>query len=321
MVQRPPIIMITAHGDIQMAVDAMKNGAHDFVQKPVQFASLEKSIQRAEELVAMRRQLALIQSAQQQKVDFIIGSSPEMQKVVETALRAAARCVPVLITGENGTGKEVLAKFIHQNGPRASKMMVSINCAAIQSTMLESEMFGYEPGAFTNATKRKNGLMEVADEGILFLDEIASMPLDIQPKVLRAVEDKRIRRLGGTAEVPIDIQIVAASNRNLPQMIEKGEFRSDLYYRLKVIDLHLPPLRERKDSIPELVGLFIRKINMERGYNIKDATPRAIQALMAYDYPGNIRELQHAIEHAMLMCDDIAIDIQHLPNDITRPRG
>jgi DNA-binding NtrC family response regulator len=295
----------------------MKNGAHDFVQKPVQFASLEKSIQRAEELVAMRRQLALIQSAQQQKVDFIIGSSPEMQKVVETALRAAARCVPVLITGENGTGKEVLAKFIHQNGPRASKMMVSINCAAIQSTMLESEMFGYEPGAFTNATKRKNGLMDLADEGILFLDEIASMPLDIQPKVLRAVEDKRIRRLGGTAEVPIDIQIVAASNRNLPQMIATSQFRQDLYYRLKVVDLHLPPLRERKEDIPELVGFFVHSFNQKKGHNVENVTPRAMEALKAYDWPGNIRELSHAIERAFLFCDGQTIDLPDLPAEIS----
>src|SRR4030042_3158353 len=184
-----------------------------------------------------------------------------MQLVLPPAPRARAACVSFLITGENGTGKEVLANAIHQMGPRANKPFIAINCAAIQSTVLESELFGYEAGAFTSAEKRKLGLMEVADQGILFLDEISSMPVDMQAKLLRAIEEQKFRRVGGTAEGRVDVQIIAASNRDLIAAMEKGEFRHDLYYRLKVVDLHLPTIKERKDDIPELWGIFIRQNN------------------------------------------------------------
>ncbi|HEX2979391.1 MAG TPA: sigma-54 dependent transcriptional regulator [Anaerolineaceae bacterium] len=315
---RPPIILITAYGDIDMAVDAMKNGAHDFLQKPIQLTQLEQSIQRACEVVAMRRELAHLRSAQQQKTNFIVGSSPAMQSVINQAQRAAVASVSVLITGETGTGKEVLAQFIHRSGPRASKPFIAINCAAIQSTVLESELFGYEAGAFTGAEKRKNGLMEVADGGILFLDEISSMPLDIQAKLLRAIEERAFRRVGGTNLIKVDVQILAASNRKLDVMIQEGKFREDLYYRLKVVDLHLPSLRDRKADIPELVGFFMRHHNARLGLNIADISPRAMEALTAYDWPGNIRELTHAIERAMLFCDDPVIDLPHLPTDVIK---
>jgi transcriptional regulator with PAS, ATPase and Fis domain len=193
---------------------------------------------------------------------------------------------------------------------------MDINCSAIQSTVLESELFGYEPGAFTGATHKKIGLMEVADGGILFLDEISSMPLDIQAKLLRVLEERSFRRVGGTNLIKVDVQIVAASNRNLAQLIKTGEFRSDLYYRLKVVDLDIPPLRERKIDIPELVGFFIRNNNPKFGLNVTDITPRAMEMMVNYSWPGNIRELRNAIERAMLFCDGDTIDIMHLPADI-----
>jgi two-component system, NtrC family, response regulator AtoC len=313
---RPPIILITAYGDIDMAVSAMKNGAVDFLQKPIQLAQLEKSIQRAKEIVSMRRELLHLRSAQHKELNFIIGKSPGMHAVLHQAQRAANASVSVLVTGATGTGKEVLAHAIHQMGPRANKPFIAINCAAIQNTVLESELFGYEAGAFTGADKRKNGLMEVADGGILFLDEISSMPLDIQAKLLRAIEEQAFRRVGGTNLIRIDVQILAASNRVLQTMITEGGFREDLYYRLKVVDLHLPPLCKRKEDIPELVGLFMRKNNASMGLNITDVTPLAMKALMGHLWPGNIRELRNVIERAMLFCDEEAIDLPHLPPEM-----
>ncbi|MCP4360927.1 MAG: sigma-54-dependent Fis family transcriptional regulator, partial [Chloroflexi bacterium] len=207
---------------------------------------------------------------------------------------------------------------VHKAGPRANKPYIAINCAAIQSTVLESELFGYEAGAFTGADKRKHGLMEVADDGILFLDEISSMPLDMQAKLLRALEERAFRRVGGTNLIKVDVQVLAASNRNLKTMVRNNDFREDLYYRLKVVDLDIPPLRERREDIPELVGLFMRQNNQQMGLNIIDVTPPAMEALMAHDWPGNIRELRNVIERAILFCDDPAIDLPHLPAELTR---
>ncbi len=310
---RPPIILMTAYGDIEMAVDAMKNGAHDFLTKPIQFIQLEKSIQRASEIVTMRRELMHLRQTQKTKA-FVTGKSPHVQKVLAQAQRAAAVSASVLITGETGTGKEVLAKFIHQSGPRASKPFIDINCAAIQHTMLEAELFGYEAGAFTGAERKKHGLMEVADGGVLFLDEISSMALDIQAKVLRALEERAFRRVGGTTSIHVDVQILAASNRDLKAMIKEGNFREDLYYRLKVVDLHLVPLRERKEDIPELVGFFLKQLNRDNGMNVRDVTPRAMEALTAYRWPGNIRELYNTMQRAMLFCNGEVIDLPDLPD-------
>jgi two-component system, NtrC family, response regulator AtoC len=316
MAFRPPIILITAYGDIEMAVEAMKNGAHDFLPKPISFARLEQSLQRACEIVSMRRELAHLRQLQQQKSNFIVGSSPAMQSVISQAQRAAAASVSVLITGETGTGKEVLAKFIHRNSPRQNKPFIDINCAAIQNTMLESELFGYEAGAFTGAERKKIGLMEVADGGVLWLDEISSMPIDIQAKVLRAIDERSFRRVGGTNLIKVDVQILAASNRDLKTMMKEAQFREDLYFRLKVVDLHLPALRDRKADIPELVAHFIRLNNARLGVNVEDIAPRALEAMIAYDWPGNIRELANAIERAMLFCDDCTIDMSHLPAEL-----
>ena len=314
---RPPIILITAYGDIEMAVDAMKNGAHDFLSKPIQYSQLEKSLQRAFEIVSMRRELTHLRETQKKTGANIVGQSKSFQQVLSQAQRAAAASVSVLITGETGTGKEVLAKFIHQSGPRANKPFIAINCAAIQNTMLESELFGYEAGAFTGAERRKHGLMEVADGGVLFLDEISSMPLDIQAKLLRALEERAFRRVGGTNLIHIDVQVLAASNRDLKTMIRDGLFREDLYYRLKVVDLHLPPLRERKADLPELVGHFLRMYNLRQGQNVTDVSSRAMEAMMEYPWAGNIRELANAMERAMLFCDGQTIDLPDLPADIS----
>lgn len=310
---RPPIILITAYGEIEMAVEAMKNGAHDFIQKPIEFTTLEQSINRANEIVAMRKELSHLRQSQRAQVNFVVGQNPKMQALLQATQRASQASVSVLITGETGTGKEVLARAIHQGGPRAEKSFVAINCAAIQSTMLESELFGYEAGAFTGAQKRKHGLFEVADDGVLFLDEISSMPMDMQAKLLRAIEERAFRRVGGTTLIKVDVQILAASNRDLSALLEEEKFREDLFYRLKVVDLHLPPLRERKEDIPELVGLFIRQNNPHMGLNIQDVTQRALEALCAHGWPGNIRELKNVVERAMLFCDEATIDLPHLP--------
>jgi two-component system, NtrC family, response regulator AtoC len=314
-----PVILITGYGNIEMAVEAMKNGAHDFLTKPiVDLENLISSIKRAAEMIQMRRELNHLRQAQNNMSDFIIGSSNEMKLVVDQALRSANTSVSVLITGETGTGKEVLAKFIHQAGPKKQKPFIAINCAAIQPTVLESELFGYEKGAFTGAENRKHGLMEIADEGILFLDEISSMPTDIQAKLLRAIEERAFRRVGGTSLINVDVQVLAASNRDIKKMIENGEFRQDLYYRLKVVDLHIPSLSERKNDIPELVGYFIKKFNQKMGMNVIDIQQDAMQSLNNYSWPGNIRELSNAIERAMLFCNGESIKKTDLPLDIVK---
>lgn len=319
MAGRPPIIMITAYGDIEMAVDAMRNGAHDFISKPISDMSrLESSIKRAEEIVKLRRQMNRLHLSQNQEVEFVVGNTNQMKVIMDQAQKAAKAAVSVLITGESGTGKEVLARYIHKVGPRSHKLFWPENCAAIQSTMIEAELFGFEAHAFTGADKKKIGLMEVADEGVLFLDEISSITSDVQAKLLRAIEEQSFRRVGGTTLIKVDLQILAASNRNLQEMMKDGRFREDLYYRLKVVDLHLPTLRERKEDIPELVGFFLNKLNPKRGMNVMGLEPKAMQALIKYDWPGNIRELENVIERTMLFCNGENILLSDLPPEIAK---
>jgi len=313
---RPPIIMITAHGKIDMAVEAMKNGAHDFIQKPIKFERLESSIKRAQDIVEMREELNHYRKTQREALDSIVINSEVMKDVFTEAQRAAKRSTSILISGETGTGKEVLARAIHRMGPRADKPFIDINCAAVQNTMLESELFGYEAGAFTGAQKRKRGLIEVADEGILFLDEISSMSPDMQAKILRALEERTFRRVGSTTSIKVDVQVLAASNRNLPELMEKGEFREDLFYRLKVINIVIPPLRDHPEDIPGLAGHFIKTNNPKMGLNIENMTPGALDLLKKYSWPGNIRELRNVIERAMIFCDEATIDINHLPAEL-----
>ncbi|MBN1264431.1 MAG: sigma-54-dependent Fis family transcriptional regulator [Anaerolineales bacterium] len=309
----PPVILITAFGEIDTAVEAMKKGAVDFLQKPLDLQRLQQAVDRSSEIVTMRREIDLFRRASSGQVEMIVGDTPEMKKLMHEAQRAAQASVSVLITGETGTGKEVLAQALRQMSPRADKSFIPINCSALPDTMIESELFGHEAGAFTGAVKKKPGLIEVADGGILFLDEISSTKPDMQAKLLRVLEDRSFRRVGGVTEISVDIQILAASNRDLPAMVAEKTFREDLFYRLKVLDLHIPPLRERKADIPALVGTFIRQLNPRMGTAISSASPRALEALKQPYWPGNIRELRHTIERAMLFCDDETIDINHLP--------
>jgi two-component system response regulator AtoC len=314
---RPMVIMITAHGDIDMAVDAMRNGAHDFIQKPIEdMKRLETSIIRAGEIIRLKREVNHIRESQSQSEGFVIGNSQKMRTIVEQAKKAADASVSVLITGETGSGKEVLASYIHRIGPRSGKVFLAENCSAIQPTMIEAELFGFEAHAFTSADKKKIGLMEVADEGILFLDEISSVSTEVQSKLLRAIENQTFRRVGGTTQIHVDVQILAASNRDLKIMMGEGKFREDLYYRLKVVDLHIPPLRDRREDIPELTGFFIRTLNSKLGKNVLEITPHALQILQKYNWPGNIRELSNVIERAMIFCNGEVIDIQDLPTDL-----
>jgi two-component system response regulator AtoC len=314
---RPMVIMITAHGDIDMAVDAMRNGAHDFIQKPIEdMKRLETSIIRAGEIIRLKREINHIRESQSQTEGFVIGNSQKMRTIVEQAKKAADASVSVLITGETGSGKEVLANYIHRIGPRSGKVCLAENCSAIQPTMIEAELFGFEAHAFTSADKKKIGLMEVADEGILFLDEISSISTEVQSKLLRAIENQTFRRVGGTSQIHVDVQILAASNRDLKVMMSEGKFREDLYYRLKVVDLHIPSLRERREDIPELTGFFIRTLNSKLGKNVLEITPQALLILQNYNWPGNIRELSNVIERAMIFCNGEVIDIQDLPSDL-----
>ncbi len=313
---RPPVIVITGFGDIETAVEAMRGGAYDFLQKPIKFERLMQSLKKSEEIVAMRRELTLWRQQQQSKAAFVVGKSAAMQEVLHLAQRAAQAGASVLIQGETGTGKEVLARYIHQSGPRASKPFVPINCAAVPESMLEAELFGYEAGAFTGANKRKPGLMELADGGVLFLDEIASLPANMQAKLLRALEERVIRRMGGTKWIPVDVQVLAASNRDLQEMVSKGAFREDLYYRLNVLQLRLPPLRERREDIPALVGFWVQRLAQRSGRVVHDVTPQAMEALQRYSWPGNIRELRNALERALLFCDGEVIGLEHLPPEV-----
>jgi DNA-binding NtrC family response regulator len=312
----PPVILITAFGEIDTAVEAMKKGAQDFLQKPLDLDRLIQAVERSKEIVSLRRELALLRQSSGDQIEWVVGETSSMQRILEEAQRAAAASVSVLITGETGTGKEVLARAIRNSGPRADKPFIPINCAALPETMIESELFGHEAGAFTGAQKKKPGLIEIADGGILFLDEISSTKTEMQAKLLRILDEQRFRRVGGVKEIDVDIQILAASNRDLQAMMKEGTFREDLYYRLKVVDLHLPPLHERMVDIPALTGTFIRQINLRTGNVISGITPRAIKALKKHAWPGNIRELRHVVERAMLFCDDEEIDLAHLPPDI-----
>ncbi|MCJ7568150.1 MAG: sigma-54 dependent transcriptional regulator [Anaerolineales bacterium] len=313
---RPPVILITAFGEVDTAVDAMKKGALDFLQKPLDLERLLQAVERSSEVVGLRRELDLLRRTSIVETEMVIGDTQSMRQILHEAERAAQASVSVLITGETGTGKEVLARSIHSFGPRADTPFIPINCAALPDTMIESELFGHEAGAFTGAQKKKPGLIEIADGGVLFLDEISSTKQEMQAKLLRVLDEQKFRRVGGVNEITVDVQIIAASNRNLPAMVAEGSFREDLYYRLKVVDLHLPPLRERIVDLPALTGNFIRQINLRVGGVVEGITPRALDALKAHSWPGNIRELRHVVERAILFCDEENIDLAHLPPDI-----
>jgi DNA-binding NtrC family response regulator len=308
---RIPTILLTGYGDIETAVEAMKLGAQDFIQKPVEIKRLRQALDRAAEAVAMRRELDHLRQSRNPLENWVFGETPVMKKLMHDLARVAPSTVTVLLTGESGTGKEVMAQTIHKASQRAGKPWVAVNCANFSDTLLESELFGYEAGAFTGAQKKKDGLFVTADTGTLFLDEISTMKLDLQAKLLRVLEEKSIRRLGGTTETKVDVRIIAATNRDLYEMVKAGQFREDLFHRLDVVQLRLPPLRERAEDIPALVGYFLQRYNRELGRNVQGISPAALQLLKGYPWPGNIRQLRNAVERAVLFADGDLLDVGH----------
>lgn len=312
-----PVIVATGYGDIDMAVEAMQNGAFDFMAKPIDAARLLRSLEHANEHVALHRELSLLRSERRSGQYWVESSAAVMDEVNDLIERAGPTPANVLLTGETGTGKSMVAALLHAQSGRAEKICVTINCAAISDHMLESELFGHEANSFTGAgNKRKLGLMEVADGSTLFLDEISTMKADLQAKLLRALAERVIRRVGGTKEIGIDIRLITATNRHIPQMVEEGDFREDLYWRLKVVEIKMPPLRERMEDVPALTGAFIRNLAPDYGKNVNGVRPRAMKALGSYLWPGNIRELRNTIERALLLCDGPEIDLGDLPEEI-----
>jgi DNA-binding NtrC family response regulator len=309
-------IMLTAHGSIETAILAMKRGAYDYLTKPFHLPELEIHLQKAFEKV----QLARRERQWVQQIDFesphyrLVGSSPAMKKVVQLLEKVAPTAATVLVRGASGTGKELVARALHYNSPRRDRPLVTINCASLQETLLESELFGHEKGSFTGAVQSKPGLVEVAEGGTLFVDEIAEMAPGLQAKLLRVLENGQFRRVGGTQELHADVRVVAATNKSLEDLIKTERFREDLYYRLNVVSIDLPPLRERRQDIPELVEHFLasRQLGPVR-YRIE---PDALQALVSYDWPGNIRELANVLERAQILAQDYVISLDDLPETI-----
>ncbi len=296
-----PVILLTAYASVETAIEAMKEGMFDYLTKPFKVDDILACLSRAEEKVRKHETLATSMNVNEPlryRFENLIGGSPTMLQVCDMIQKVAPTAATVLINGESGTGKEVIAKTIHRNSPRASKPWVAVNCAALPENLLESEMFGHVKGAFTGAYADKKGLFEVADGGTLFLDEISSMPLLLQGKLLRVLQEREIRRVGGTKDIPVDVRVIAASNANLEQAVVKGTFRSDLYYRFAVITIDIPPLRERKEDILPLARHFIR-LETAAGEPVPGITPEAAQILMNYSWPGNVRELENAMKHAL----------------------
>ncbi|MGO9950977.1 MAG: sigma-54-dependent transcriptional regulator [Dissulfurispiraceae bacterium] len=318
---KPAVIIMTAYGTISSAVEAMKKGAFDYLTKPLEKDAIVMTVQKAAERMQLIRENITLRTALYERfsMDGIIGSSGRMQEIMDVVKKVAPTSVTVLICGESGTGKELIARAIHYNSLRKSGPFIAINCAAIPDNLIESELFGYEPGAFTGATHRKNGLFESSNKGTLFLDEIGELPLITQTKLLRVLQDKEIRRLGGYDSIKVDIRILAATNKDLEKEVANGKFREDLFYRLKVVNVQLPSLKERKEDIPTLVDFFINKYNQEFGRRVKDTTEGALKALKDYYWPGNIRQLESVVERAVLMCDCESISLNDIRGDLRMP--
>ena len=313
-----PVILLTAYASVETAIEAMKQGMFDYLTKPFKVDDILACLARAEEKVKKHESVALsmdIDTPLKYRFENLIGSSPLMTQVCDMIQKVAPTAATVLINGESGTGKEVIAKTIHRNSPRANKPWVAVNCAALPENLLESEMFGHMKGSFTGAYSDKQGLFEVANGGTLFLDEISSMPLLLQGKLLRVLQEREIRRVGGTKDIPVDVRVIAASNTNLEQAVVKGTFRSDLYYRFAVITIDIPPLRERKDDIIPLARHFIR-LETPEGSPIPAIAPDTAESLMAYSWPGNVRELENAIKHALTFLSEGDITPDLLPPKI-----
>jgi len=316
----PAIIVLTGHGTIQSAVEAMKLGAGDYLIKPCHpdelllvAARLLEVRQLRHEVTQLRRQLG-----QADRLGEIIGKSPRMREIYEVIEAVSQNKSNVLLSGENGTGKELVARTIHAKGALAPKPFLAINCGALSETLLESQLFGHRKGAFTGAIDDHDGVFQAADGGTLFLDEISEIPLPLQVKFLRAIQEKEVTPLGSTRPVRVDVRIIAATNRNLEEAVRDGAFRTDLFYRLNVVPIHLPPLRERREDIPLLVERFIEEFSQTYGVEPKRVTPEAMTRIIDYDWPGNIRELQNAIERAFALSSEPEVTLKDLPPAILR---
>ena len=321
--QELPVIIITAFGDVKDAVTAMKLGASDYLLKGFDLEELLLVVQRALETSAMYRELRQLRSERKNNYHFgyLVGHSERMREVFDLVARVAPSDASVLITGESGTGKEIVAHAIHEQSGRASGPFHPLNCAAIASNLIESELFGYEQYAFTDAKKQKRGLLELAEGGTLFLDEIGEMPVDMQAKLLRVLETRSFFRLGGNKEVKIDVRVLAATNRDLEQAMKDGLFRSDLFFRLAVLQIDLPPLRERPGDILLFAARFIEDFNKSLGRNVRSITPETQHLLLAYTWPGNVRELKNVIERAMILSNTNELLPAHLPQEIVGQAG
>jgi DNA-binding NtrC family response regulator len=303
------VILLTAHGSIDSAKEALRRGAFEYLQKPFERKELLETIDRA------------LHKLDELDVE-IISVSAEMEAVKKMIVKVARSSSTVLIRGESGTGKELIARAIHNQSPRSTEMFQAVNCAAINENLLESELFGHEKGSFTGAHADKKGLFEVADSGTLFLDEIGELDITMQAKLLRALQERKIRRVGGSHEIPVDVRVVAATNRDLRAMVADGRFRDDLYYRINVLSLDLPPLRERRDDIPILIDFFLKKHLRNSTHTVRGLTPEVKKMMLDYSWPGNVRQLESAIERAILLCEGELITVEDLPLEVrqdTRP--
>jgi two-component system response regulator PilR (NtrC family) len=302
-----PVAVFTAHGDMETAVRALKAGAFDFVSKPVDLSLLRRLV-----TAALKVSPPLGPAATAPRSEGLIGGTPAMQELRETIIKVARSQAPVHICGESGTGKELVARLIHEQGPRSEQPFVPINCGAIPTELMESEFFGHKKGSFTGATTDKAGLFQAADGGTLFLDEVADLPLHMQVKLLRAIQEKSIRPVGAQTEVPVDVRILSATHKNLAQLVEEGKFRQDLFYRINVIELRVPSLKERKEDIPQLTGHLLAKIARQSGLESPRLSDEAMQALINYPFPGNVRELENILERAFTLCEDDVISNEDL---------
>jgi len=310
-----PVIILTAFSSVESAVEAMKKGAFDYLTKPVDVEELVFTVTRALDFDRLQRENDALRERLGEKFDFgqIIGSSRPMRDLYETLALVAPSDATVLITGESGTGKELIANAVHQNSPRAGGPFIKVNCAALHENLLESELFGHEKGAFTGAGERRQGRFELADKGTLFLDEIGDMSATTQAKILRVLQEGEFERLGGTKTLKVDVRVVAATHKNLDKMVEEGTFRQDLFFRLSVVPLHLPALRERPEDIPLLAEHFLKHYSTKNRKDIRSFQSEALEALLTFDWHGNIRELENAIERAVILCPGEQITLRELP--------
>ncbi len=317
-----PVIIITAFGVVDVAVQALKLGAYDFIEKPINFEKLENVLRNALEANRLKNQVAqtFTRNKTRFSLDNIVGRSKQILDVLELIRRLAqSGASTLLVQGESGTGKDLVSRALHYESNRRDNPFFALNCAAIPETLIETELFGHEKGAFTDAKTMKKGVFEMADGGTVFLDEISEMHLNLQSKFLRVLEDQTFRRVGGVKDITVDVQVVASTNRNLEISVKEGKFREDLFYRLSVVPIQIPPLRDRKEDIPLLVDHFIQRYNQQFRKNVKGITAEGMKLMVNYFWPGNVRELKNAIERAMILEDHGMIDVPQLPIRIADP--